>query len=120
MAAQTIGGSGGGLSELVFERLQWPSIAQHQSFDREGRHRASKLSRNMGVAHEYRSGDGGMDVGRDAHISFHGWIVGLGTIIALVIVSGLMALMFHSSGSGHEEAVAVHVQDARRDEAGRQ
>jgi hypothetical protein len=35
----------------------------------------------------------------------HGWIaLGLGTFFSLVIGCGLMALMFFSSRSGHDEA----------------
>jgi hypothetical protein len=42
---------------------------------------------------------GGVTVGK------HGWIaLGLGTFFSLVIGCGLMALMFFSSRSGHDEA----------------
>lgn len=38
-------------------------------------------------------------------MSKHGWIaLGLGTVFSLVIGCGLMALMFFSSRSGHDEA----------------
>jgi hypothetical protein len=38
-------------------------------------------------------------------MSKHGWIaLGLGTFFSLVIGCGLMALMFYSSRSGHDEA----------------
>lgn len=38
-------------------------------------------------------------------MSKHGWIaLGLGTFFSLVIGCGLMALMFFSSRSGHDEA----------------
>jgi hypothetical protein len=37
-------------------------------------------------------------------MSKHGWIaLGLGTLFSLVIGCGLMALMFFSSRSGHDE-----------------
>jgi len=42
---------------------------------------------------------GGVAIGR------HGWIaLGLGTFFSLLIGCGLMALMFFSSRSGHDEA----------------
>jgi flagellar basal body-associated protein FliL len=41
----------------------------------------------------------------DVPMSKHGWIaLGLGTFFSLVIGCGLMALMFYSSRSGHDEA----------------
>ena len=41
----------------------------------------------------------------DAVMSTHGWIaLGLGTFFSLLIGCGLMALMFFSSRSGHDEA----------------
>ena len=41
----------------------------------------------------------------DVPMSKHGWIaLGLGTVFSLVIGCGLMALMFFSSRSGHDEA----------------
>jgi hypothetical protein len=41
----------------------------------------------------------------DAVMSKHGWIaLGLGTFFSLLIGCGLMALMFFSSRSGHDEA----------------
>jgi hypothetical protein len=40
----------------------------------------------------------------DVPMSGHGWIaLGLGTLLSLVIGCGLMALMFFSSRSGHDE-----------------
>ena len=40
----------------------------------------------------------------DAVMSKHGWIaLGLGTFFSLLIGCGLMALMFFSSRSGHDE-----------------
>jgi hypothetical protein len=40
----------------------------------------------------------------DVPMSKHGWIaLGLGTVFSLVIGCGLMALMFFSSRSGHDE-----------------
>jgi flagellar basal body-associated protein FliL len=40
----------------------------------------------------------------DVPMSKHGWIaLGLGTLFSLVIGCGLMALMFFSSRSGHDE-----------------
>lgn len=40
----------------------------------------------------------------DAVMSTHGWIaLGLGTFFSLLIGCGLMALMFFSSRSGHDE-----------------
>jgi Zn-dependent protease with chaperone function len=41
----------------------------------------------------------------DAVMDKHGWIaLGLGTFFSLVVGCGLMALMFFSSRSGHDEA----------------
>jgi hypothetical protein len=41
----------------------------------------------------------------DVEMSKHGWIaLGLGTFFSLLIGCGLMALMFFSSRSGHDEA----------------
>lgn len=41
----------------------------------------------------------------DAVMDKHGWIaLGLGTFFSLLIGCGLMALMFFSSRSGHDEA----------------
>jgi hypothetical protein len=40
----------------------------------------------------------------DAVMSTHGWIaLGLGTFFSLLVGCGLMALMFFSSRSGHDE-----------------
>ena len=48
---------------------------------------------------EVWNASGNVDMGK------HGWIaLGLGTFFSLVIGCGLMALMFFSSRSGHEEA----------------
>lgn len=50
-------------------------------------------------------------------MSKHGWIaLGLGTFFSLIIGCGLMALMFFSSRSGHDE-VANPKFMKRRDEA---
>lgn len=44
-------------------------------------------------------------IGGDIEIGWHGWIaLGLGSFFSLVIGCGLMALMFFSSRSGHDEA----------------
>jgi hypothetical protein len=41
----------------------------------------------------------------DVEMSRHGWIaMGLGTVFSIVIGCGLMALMFYSSRSGHDDA----------------
>ena len=41
----------------------------------------------------------------DVQMSKHGWIaLGLGTFFSLVIGCGLMALMFFSNRSGHDDA----------------
>lgn len=41
----------------------------------------------------------------DVEMSNHGWIaLGLGTFFSLLIGCGLMALMFFSSRSGHDDA----------------
>jgi hypothetical protein len=41
----------------------------------------------------------------DAVMSKHGWIaLGLGTFFSLLIGCGLMALMFYSNRSGHDDA----------------
>lgn len=48
----------------------------------------------------------------DVTMSVHGWIaLGLGTFFSLLIGCGLMALMFYSSRSGHDE---VATPDVRR------
>lgn len=45
------------------------------------------------------------NVGGNVEIGKHGWIaLGLGTFFSLLIGCGLMALMFFSSRSGHDEA----------------
>ena len=52
----------------------------------------------------------------DVPMSSHGWIaLGLGTFFSLVIGCGLMALMFFSSRSGHDE-VATPKFNKRADE----
>src|SRR5215217_5570891 len=52
----------------------------------------------------------------DVPMSQHGWIaLGLGTLFSLVIGCGLMALMFFSSRSGHDEAATPKFMQ-RRDE----
>jgi hypothetical protein len=41
----------------------------------------------------------------DVEMSKHGWMaLGLGTFFSIVIGCGLMALMFYSSRTGHDEA----------------
>ena len=41
----------------------------------------------------------------DVEMSKHGWIaLGLGTFFSILIGCGLMALMFYSNRSGHDEA----------------
>jgi hypothetical protein len=45
------------------------------------------------------------NAGGEAAMDKHGWIaLGLGTFFSLLIGCGLMALMFFSSRSGHDEA----------------
>jgi hypothetical protein len=52
----------------------------------------------------------------DVPMSRHGWIaLSLGTLFSLVIGCGLMALMFFSSRSGHDEAATPKFMQ-RRDE----
>ena len=44
-------------------------------------------------------------IGGDIEMGKHGWIaLGLGTFFSLLIGCGLMALMFYSSRSGHDDA----------------
>lgn len=44
-------------------------------------------------------------IGGDVGMGKHGWIaLGLGTFFSLLIGCGLMALMFYSSRSGHDDA----------------
>lgn len=44
-------------------------------------------------------------IGSDIEMGKHGWIaLGLGTFLSLLIGCGLMALMFYSSRSGHDDA----------------
>jgi hypothetical protein len=46
-----------------------------------------------------------LNSGGDAEVSKHGWIaMGLGAFFSIVIGCGLMALMFYSSRSGHDDA----------------
>jgi hypothetical protein len=48
----------------------------------------------------------------DVPMSVHGWIaLGLGTFFSLLIGCGLMALMFFSSRSGHDEAASPHFRE---------
>lgn len=43
----------------------------------------------------------------DVQMSVHGWIaLALGTVFSIVIGCGLMALMFYSSRSGHDETAS--------------
>jgi hypothetical protein len=50
-------------------------------------------------------------------MSTHGWIaLGLGTFFSLLIGCGLMALMFFSSRSGHDEAASPHFRERRERE----
>jgi hypothetical protein len=51
----------------------------------------------------------------DVQMGKHGWIaLGLGTFFSLIIGCGLMALMFFSSRSGHDDAATPHViKDAK-------
>ncbi|SDJ48606.1 MULTISPECIES: hypothetical protein [Bradyrhizobium] len=47
----------------------------------------------------------------DVPMSKDGWIaLGLGTFFSLVIGCGLMALMFYSSRSGHDEAATPKIR----------
>jgi len=47
-------------------------------------------------------------------MSNHGWIaLGLGTFFSLLIGCGLMALMFYSSRSGHDEAATPKFMQRR-------
>jgi hypothetical protein len=42
------------------------------------------------------------------HISMHGWIaLTLGTVLSLAVGFGLMALVFHSARSGHDDDIGV-------------
>jgi hypothetical protein len=53
----------------------------------------------------------------DIPMSQHGWIaLGLGTVFSLVIGCGLMALMFFSSRSGHDEAATPKLMQRRHDD----
>ncbi len=52
----------------------------------------------------------------DVEMGKHGWIdLGLGTFFSLLIGCGLMALMFFSSRSGHDDAADPFRQRKRRD-----
>lgn len=45
------------------------------------------------------------NAGSEVEMSKHGWIaLGLGTFFSLLIGCGLMALMFYSNRSGHDDA----------------
>lgn len=47
----------------------------------------------------------------DVTMSIHGWIaLSLGTFFSLLIGCGLMALMFYSSRSGHDEIASPDVR----------
>ena len=53
----------------------------------------------------------------DVPMSQHGWIaLGLGTLFSLVIGCGLMALMFFSSRSGHDEAATPKFMQSRQED----
>jgi len=53
----------------------------------------------------------------DAPMSTHGWIaLGLGTVFSLVIGCGLMALMFFSSRSGHDEIATPKFMQRREED----
>ena len=53
----------------------------------------------------------------DVPMSVHGWIaLGLGTFFSLLIGCGLMALMFFSSRSGHDDAASPEFRQRRDDE----
>ena len=52
----------------------------------------------------------------DVAMSKHGWIaLGLGTFFSLVIGCGLMALMFYSSRSGHDNVATPKFNERRED-----
>ena len=49
-------------------------------------------------------------------MSVHGWIaLGLGTFFSLVIGCGLMALMFFSSRSGHDETATPTIRKTKQE-----
>ena len=59
-------------------------------------------------------------IGSDIGIGKHGWIaLGLGTFFSLLIGCGLMALMFYSNRSGHDDAADPfrHKERSRVDRA---
>ena len=57
----------------------------------------------------------------DVPMSKHGWIaLGLGTLFSLVIGCGLMALMFFSSRSGHDEIATPKFMNRSGDEQNEQ
>lgn len=48
----------------------------------------------------------------DVAMSKHGWIaLGLGTFFSLIMGCGLMALMFYSSRSGHDDVATPKLND---------
>ena len=52
----------------------------------------------------------------DVAISKHGWIaLGLGTFFSLIIGCGLMALMFYSSRSGHDDVATPKLNELGKD-----
>jgi hypothetical protein len=52
----------------------------------------------------------------DVPMSNHGWIaLGLGTLFSLVIGCGLMALMFFSSRSGHDDVATPKFKERGRE-----
>jgi hypothetical protein len=53
----------------------------------------------------------------DVPMSKHGWIaLGLGTVFSLLIGCGLMALMFFSSRSGHDEIATPKFMQRREED----
>jgi hypothetical protein len=57
------------------------------------------------------------NAGGDVEMGVHGWIaLTIGTIFSLVIGFGLMALMFFSNRSGHDEAADPFRQRQPTDE----
>lgn len=54
-------------------------------------------------------------------MSKHGWIaLGLGTFFSLLIGCGLMALMFYSSRSGHDEVATPKLATPKLNERGQE
>lgn len=53
----------------------------------------------------------------DVTMSIHGWIaLALGTTFSLAIGCGLMALMFYSNRSGHDDVANPDVYDRERED----